>query len=104
MLGDKLKLLRKINNITQAQLAKPLGVSTGAVGLWELNKRNPDTEILLKIAQFFKVTVDYLLCDENDNTITIIGRNGYYQKYKLTEDNLKAIVVLAETLDKNNNR
>jgi len=104
MLGDKLKLLRKINNITQAQLAKTLGVSTGAVGLWELNKRNPDTEILLKIAKFFKVTVDYLLCDENDNTIAIIGRNGYYQKYKLTEDNLKAIVVLAETLDKNNNK
>lgn len=102
MLGNKLKILRKNNNITQAELAEALKVSTGAVGLWELNKRNPDTEILLKIAKFFNVTVDYLLCDEEDNVITIIGRNGSFQKYKLNEDNLKAIVVLAETLDKNN--
>lgn len=104
MLGDKIKTLRKSNNMTQSQLSKAIGVSTGAVGLWELNKREPDSITLLKIARFFNVTVDYLLSNEKDNTITIIGRNGYYQKFTLTEDKIKAIAVLAETLDKNNDK
>ena len=104
MLGAKIKLLRKNNNVTQSQLAKFLGVSTGAVGLWELNKRNPDIEILLKIAQFFKVTVDFLLNNEDDNSITIIGSNGYYEKYHLTENKIKAIKMFAEALDKNNDK
>ena len=101
MLGDKIKSLRKDSHITQSELAKVIGVSAGAVGLWELNRRKPDSEMLLKIAHFFKVTVDYLLCNESDNTLTIIGENGYYQKYKLTEDKIRAIKILAETFDKN---
>ena len=104
MLGDKIKTLRKSNKITQMQLSKALGVSTGAVGLWELDKREPDSMTLLKIAKFFNVTVDYLLNNEKDNTITIIGSNGYYQKYTLTEDKIKAIAILAETLDKKNDK
>jgi len=104
MLGDKIKTLRKSNKITQMQLSKALGVSTGAVGLWELDKREPDSMTLLKIAKFFNVTVDYLLNNEKDNTITIIGSNGYYQKYTLTEDKIKAIAILAETFDKKNDK
>jgi len=104
MLGDKINTLRKSNKITQMQLSKALGVSTGAVGLWELDKREPDSMTLLKIAKFFNVTVDYLLNNEKDNTITIIGSNGYYQKYTLTEDKIKAIAILAETFDKKNDK
>jgi len=102
MLGNKIKYLRKNKNITQSQLAKVLGVSTGAVGLWELDKRKPDAEVLIEIAKFFNVTVDYLINNDKDNTVTIIGKNGYYQKYVLTEDKIKALEVLAETLSEKN--
>ena len=55
---SKLRLNRKMN---QRELAKELGVSAGAVGLWETGKRYPDLCMLKKIAQFFHVSTDYLL-------------------------------------------
>jgi len=96
--GDKIRELRRKSNLTQSQLAKKLGVSTGAVGLWEVNKREPDSNILLKLSKVFNVSVDYLLDNEERNTITIIGRNGAYSRFQLSEDKLQAIAQLAETL------
>ncbi len=97
-IGEKLKMLRQQNQLTQSKLAETLGVSTGAIGLWELDKREPDYDILLKISNLFHVSIDYLLGNDNSNTITIIGRNGSYTSFALTEDKLEAIYHLAETL------
>lgn len=96
--GDKIRELRRKANLTQSQLAKKIGVSTGAVGLWEVNKREPDSTTLLKLSKEFNVSIDYLLNNEERNTITIIGRNGNYTKFQLSEDKLQAIAKLAETL------
>lgn len=97
--GDKIRELRRKSNLTQLQLAKKIGVSTGAVGLWEVNKREPDSTTLLKLAKEFNVSVDYLLGNEERNTIIIIGKNGSYSKFQLSEDKLQAIANLAETLN-----
>ena len=61
MIGDKLKNLRKRKNITQKDIADYLGVSPSAIGLYEQNRREPDLETVKKIADFFNVSVDYLL-------------------------------------------
>lgn len=61
MFGDKLKNLRETNNLSQQQLADKLGMSPSAIGMWEQNRRQPDNEILKKIAQMFDVSIDYLL-------------------------------------------
>lgn len=61
MLGDKIKELRDENKITQSNLAQSLGVSPSTVGMWEQNRRTPDTELLKKISDLFKVSIDYLL-------------------------------------------
>ena len=97
--GDKIRELRRKANLTQSQLAKRLGVSTGAVGLWEVNRREPDSNILLKLSKEFNVSVDYLLDNEERNTITIIGRNGTYSRFQLSEDKLQAISNLVESLE-----
>ena len=60
MLQYKLKELRKREGITQAELARALQVSVGAVGNWESGKRTPDIRTLHRIADCFSVTVDYL--------------------------------------------
>lgn len=59
--GEIIVFLRKRNNINQKQLGDVLGVSSGAIGMWENNKRQPDFEMLKKIALYFKVTTDYIL-------------------------------------------
>jgi len=63
--GSRLKELRLRKQITQEQLATYLGVSKSAVGMWEGEKREPDLETVLKVADYFEVSVEYLLGREN---------------------------------------
>jgi transcriptional regulator with XRE-family HTH domain len=67
MFGDVLKDLRKKKGVTQIQLAKNLEISNGTIGNWEINARQPDHDMLVKIADYFGVTVDYLLGREADS-------------------------------------
>ena len=61
MFKDRLKELRAKYNYTQGDMAEMFNVSLGAVGNWETGKRVPDTEMLVRIADRFNVTVDYLI-------------------------------------------
>lgn len=47
--------------MTQASLAKVLKVSDRTVGFYETGERDPDTDTLIRLADFFTVSVDYLL-------------------------------------------
>ncbi len=58
---DRLKKLRKEKDLYQKDLAEIVGVSDGAIGMYETGKRSPDKQILAKLANFFGVSVDYLL-------------------------------------------
>lgn len=60
MLRIQLKALRESKHISQAQLAKALGVGQSTVGMWESGKSVPGYKTLLKVADYFQVTVDYL--------------------------------------------
>lgn len=61
MIGKKIKELRETKGLTQKELADKLGLSDGAIGFYETERRNPPIEILNKLADFFDVSVDYLL-------------------------------------------
>ena len=68
MNGRKLKSLRENNGLLQKELADKLNISPSTIGMYEQNRREPDNETLKKIAEYFKVSTDYLL----DNEITTI--------------------------------
>lgn len=61
MFAKRLFQLRKKAGMTQEQLAKELGTSRGALSMYEIGRREPDFNTLVKIARFFSVTVDYLV-------------------------------------------
>lgn len=61
MLGNRLSQLRKEKGITQVKLAQYFGISNGTIAMWETDKRQPDSDTLIKLADFFNVSVDYLL-------------------------------------------
>ena len=63
-LGNTIASLRHRNNITQAALAERLGVSNKAVSKWESGQGYPDISLLPTIAEFFGVSIDYLLLGE----------------------------------------
>lgn len=61
MLDKRLKQLRQEKNLLQKDIAKFLNITTSAYGFYEQGKRNPDAITIRKLAQFYNVTVDYLL-------------------------------------------
>lgn len=59
--AKNLRELRKENALRQSDLAKAVGVSARTVSFWESGERECDFNTLIKIAQFFKVSTDFLL-------------------------------------------
>jgi transcriptional regulator with XRE-family HTH domain len=61
MFAQRVKTLREREGISQTELARNIEVMQGAIGNWETGKRVPDAQMLQKIANYFNVTVDFLL-------------------------------------------
>lgn len=60
--GERLRRLRKDRDITQGQLAEVIGVVPSAVGKYErIPQSYPSVEALIEIADYFNVSIDYLL-------------------------------------------
>ncbi|WP_270635591.1 helix-turn-helix domain-containing protein [Limosilactobacillus mucosae] len=61
MIGDTLRFLREKTNKTQEETAKALGIKRSTYSHFENNRNNPDNETLVKMANYFNVSTDYLL-------------------------------------------
>lgn len=66
--GKTLKTLRNNRNISATKLSEDLNIHRGSLSNWETGRRTPDSEMLLKIANYFNVSVDYLLGNDTNNT------------------------------------
>ncbi|EPZ58772.1 helix-turn-helix family protein [[Clostridium] sordellii ATCC 9714] len=60
-ISEKLKLLRTESGYSQSQVAKELFVSFQAISNWETGKTYPDIRNLIKLSDFYKVSLDELL-------------------------------------------
>lgn len=61
MFGEVIQKLRKSYGLSQVELAGKLGVTKQAVSNWENNNILPSIDMLIRIAQYFSVSCDYLL-------------------------------------------
>ena len=59
--GNKLKLLRLQDNMTQEQLAQKLNLTKSVISAYETGLRLPSYDVLIRIAKIFNVSTDYLL-------------------------------------------
>lgn len=69
MLSEKIYKLRKNSGLSQEQLAEKLNVSRQAISKWESGTAVPESEKLVTISNYFGVSVDYLLKDEEEKVI-----------------------------------
>ncbi|MFR6017097.1 MAG: helix-turn-helix domain-containing protein [Paraclostridium sordellii] len=60
-LSNRLKLLRNEKNVMQKDIANYLNITMSAYGFYEQGKRTPPPEILSALAEYFDVSVDYLI-------------------------------------------
>lgn len=63
-IGERIKMLRKLNNLSQDDVAKALEVQRSTISLYESGDAVPPTLSIVKLAKLFNVTTDYLLCYE----------------------------------------
>lgn len=61
MIGKIIYELRTQKNLTQLELAKALKITQRKVSYWETGKIEPDIKSLWELADFFDITVDYLI-------------------------------------------
>lgn len=59
--GDRLRELLEINNLSQKQLGEKLNIAPSTIGNYVRNIREPDHSTLLVFAEYFNVSVDFLL-------------------------------------------
>ncbi len=91
-IGQTIRELRREMDCTQDKLADILGVTQDSISLWETDKRTPDTQYIVTMANFFDVTTDYLLGVSDDVSGVKFGHEGR-QKEWLTNDERKALEV-----------
>ncbi len=73
MLSEKIKELRKAKRVSQVEMASALGLTKQCVSNWENDNIQPSVEMLVKIADYFGVTTDYLLCRSETDVINVEG-------------------------------
>lgn len=71
MLGLKIKELRLAHSMNQVEFAKELSVTKQAVSNWENNNIQPSIDMLVKIADFFNVSTDFLLERTADKSLDV---------------------------------
>lgn len=59
-LAERLYILRKERKLTQEDAAKELGISMKSYCRYEKDEREPAAPLLVKMAQFYNVSLDYL--------------------------------------------
>ena len=65
-IGEKLKTLRLQHNLTTRQLAEHLGTTNSQISRIENGLRQPSGDLIVKIADFFNVSLDKLMRDDLD--------------------------------------
>ena len=63
-IGERIAGLRKEKGMTQAELAAVINISDKAISKWESAGSCPDIDVLIKLSDFFEVSLDYIIRSE----------------------------------------
>lgn len=93
----RLKELRREKGLSQKELAERLGCGQNTISLWESGKRLMDSATLLKVADFYGVTADYLL-GKDFSAMNFGDRLKYLRKSKgINQEDLANILGLTRS-------
>ena len=107
--GDRLRKLRKQHHMTQEQVAKSLNIVRSTYAYYETGKTRPDFNTVVRLAQLYNVTTDYLLdanskVSQNDNqaadNYNSSTKKNLVNQWHLRESEQKLIIAY-RYLDKN---
>lgn len=70
-MGNRIRELRKMQKMTMKELGKVIGVAEGTISQYETGKRQPNNDTLVLLANYFGVSIDYLLGAERPSSSVI---------------------------------
>lgn len=73
MLGENIRRLRQERGLNQEELGRRVGASKQSVSNWENGNIAPSIDLLIRLADFFGVSTDYLLGRQNQRTLDVEG-------------------------------
>lgn len=92
LLGQRIKELRNKYRYTQRELAAKVGVTKSTIAAYENDSRMPSYDVLIKMADIFKVSIDSILLNRTESTINIDG---------LTSEQIEILNLLVNNFRKN---
>lgn len=96
LFSDKIKLLRKKNNLTQAEFANSIGISRANLSGLELGKVTPTPVLINCISLMYHIDKEWLIDDTNDDLSYLNGSgnllNMIMDKYEQLDDDYKKFV------------
>ena len=101
---EKLRELRKNKGLTISQVGKALGLRNQYISNYELGKRQPSFDILKSFAEFYNVSIDYLLEYNPNNSDSIIeetadtpyGTDNYFNFFEELKSEFKGTNLIDE--------
>ena len=94
----RLKELRKEKNILQKDVAKELNIKNTTYSNWEVGVSEPDIQSLKKLADFFGVSIDYLVGREEEDGVVIVSGNELSKDESALIDKLRCLDPLNKEL------
>jgi len=91
-LGENIGKYRRENGLTQEELGKIIGVATGSMQNYELNKRKPNYETLNEISKALEVSIDELVNGESSIYKNRLNRSGANIKRDVSELTTKELI------------
>lgn len=91
---QRLKSLRKLNNMSRQELGEQLGISKNMIAAYEQATSHPNSLMLLKLSNIFNVSIDYLL--ENEKQVKTIYDDRNVTSYGINKQCLKELKRLIE--------
>ena len=85
---NRIRDLREDMDLRQIDVAKATGIDQKTLSNYETGKTNPDSYALIKLADFFGVTIDYLVGRTNNN---FIDRKSIRKKLESMQNDLEDI-------------
>lgn len=98
--GNRIKLLRKANNIDAEVMARDLGTARSTLGGWESGNRAPKGERLVEVAKYLNTTVDYLIGKTNDKEFNIPDISVFLKSEQFTLNGEKVTKEKADSIKK----
>src|SRR5690554_4038483 len=90
IIGNRIEYLREKNNLNQQQLSEKLGISNQTVSSYESGNREPSYGVLLKAADYFGVSTDYLL-GRTDLKTPNVDSIAIHKQTGLSEEAIKTL-------------